>query len=122
MDKIIDSLSNIERTIIPHLNHNVDEIVKKSSLDKTTVLRALGFLESKGFLSLEQKTIKIVDLAVNGIHYKKNHLPERQLLIAIEEHNNKPLEEIKEISGLSEDEFRAALGALKKKALISLDN
>ncbi len=122
MDKIIDSLSNIERTIIPYLNYNVEEIVKKSGLDKTTVLRALGFLESKGFLKLEQKITKIIDLAVNGVHYKKNHLPERKLLISIEEHNNKTLEEIKNITKLSENEFRAALGALKKKALINLEN
>ncbi|MEK6894275.1 MAG: phenylalanine--tRNA ligase subunit alpha [Nanoarchaeota archaeon] len=122
MNKIIDSLSNIERAIIPYLNSNLEEIVKKSSLDKTTVLRALGFLESKGFLKLEQKIIKIIDLAVNGIHYKKNHLPERKLLISIEEHNNKTLEEIKNITKLSENEFRAALGALKKKALINLEN
>mgnify|MGYP001560699232 CR=1 FL=1 len=122
MDKIIDSLSNIERAIIPYLNCSIEEIVKKSSLDKTTVLRALGFLESKGFLKLEQKITKIIDLAVNGVHYKKNHLPERKLIISIEEHNNKTLEEIKNITKLSENEFRAALGALKKKALINLEN
>ncbi len=122
MDKTIDSLSNIERAIIPYLDNKIDEIVKKSNLDKTTVLRALGFLESKGFIKIEQKITKTVDLAVNGLHYKKNHLPERKLLISIEENNNKTLEEIKEFSKLSENEFRAALGALKKKALINLDN
>ncbi|MEK6908836.1 MAG: phenylalanine--tRNA ligase subunit alpha [Nanoarchaeota archaeon] len=122
MNKLIDSLSQIERTIIPYLNNPLDEIVKKSGLDKTTVLRALGFLESKGFLKIERKSKKIVDLAVNGIHYKKNHLPERKLIIQIEENNNKDLNEIKSLSKLSENEFRAALGNLKKKALISLEN
>ncbi|MBM3231945.1 phenylalanine--tRNA ligase subunit alpha [Candidatus Pacearchaeota archaeon] len=122
MDKIIDSLSNIERAIIPYIHASVEEIVKKSGLDKTTVLRALGFLESKGFLKLNQKINKVIDLAVNGIHYKKNHLPERKLLISIEENNNKNLEEIKNISKLSDNEFKAALGALKKKALINLEN
>ncbi|MGV8131155.1 MAG: phenylalanine--tRNA ligase subunit alpha [Candidatus Pacearchaeota archaeon] len=122
MDKIIDSLSQIERAIIPYLNHKIEDIEKKSNLDRTTVLRALGFLESKGLVKIEQKTSKIVDLSVNGVHYKKNHLPERKLLISIEENNNKSLEEIKNLTKLSENEFRAALGALKKKALISLDN
>jgi phenylalanyl-tRNA synthetase alpha chain len=122
MDKLIESLSAIERTIIPYLTKSIDEIIEKSGLDKTTVLRALGFLESKGFLKLDQKITKIIDLAVNGVHYKKNHLPERKLLIKIEENNNRTLEEIREISKLSENEFRAALGVLKKKALINLDN
>ena len=122
MDKTIDSLSNIERAIIPYLYNNIDDIVRKSGLDKTTVLRALSFLESKNFLKLEQKTTKIIDLAVNGIHYKKNHLPERKLLISIEVHNNKTLDEIKELSKLSDNEFKAAIGVLKRKALISLEN
>lgn len=122
MEKLIDSLSQIERAIIPHLNNNMDEIIKKSSLDKTTVLRALTFLESKGILKLDQKTTKSIELGVNGIYYKKNHLPERRLLIAIEHNNNKTLNEIKEKVDLSENEFKAALGALKKKLLISFEN
>ncbi len=122
MDKILDSLSQIERAIIPYLNYSLDEIMKKSNLDKTTVLRALGFLESKGFLKLEQKITKIVDLAINGIYYKKNHLPERNLLTAIEENNNKSLNEVKSKVKLSDNEFKAALGVLKKKNLISLEN
>lgn len=122
MNKLLDSLSQIERAVIPYLNGSIDEIINKSGLDKTTVLRALGFLESKDFLKLEQKNIKIVDLAVNGIYYKKNHLPERNLLITIEENNNRTLTEVKEKTKLSENEFKAALGALKKKALISLEN
>ena len=81
MEKLIESLSQIERTIIPHLHKKVDEIVNKTNLDKTTVIRALTFLESKGLLKINQKTSKIIDLGVNGIHYKKNHLPERKLLI-----------------------------------------
>lgn len=122
MDKIIDSLSQIERVIIPYLHNSLDEIVNKSGLDKTSVLRALSFLESKGLLKIEQKGSQIVDLAVNGIYYRKNHLPERNLIMAVEENNNKPLSEIKEKVKLSENEFKAALGVLKKKALITLEN
>jgi len=122
MEKLLDSLSQIERTIIPHLNKNVDEIVDKTGLDKTTVLRALTFLESKGLIKIEQKHSKVIEAGVNGTYYKKNHLPERNLLIAIENNNNKTLNEIKEKVNLSDNEFKAALGVLKKKLLISLEN
>ncbi|MBS3083300.1 phenylalanine--tRNA ligase subunit alpha [Candidatus Pacearchaeota archaeon] len=122
MEKLIESLSQIERTIIPHLHKKVDEIVNKTNLDKTTVIRALTFLESKGLLKINQKTSKIIDLGVNGIHYKKNHLPERKLLITIENNNNKTFNEIKEKTNLSDNEFKAALGVLKNKLLISLEN
>src|SRR3989344_4754315 len=96
MEKLIESLSQIERTIIPHLHKKVDEIEDITNLDKTTVIRALTFLESKGLLKINQKTSKIIDLGVNGIHYKKNHLPERKLLITIENNNNKTISEILE--------------------------
>jgi phenylalanyl-tRNA synthetase alpha chain len=121
MDKLIDSLSQIERTIIPYLSYSVEEIVKKSGLDRTTVLRGLGFLESKGFLKINKISSKFVDLALNGVRYKKDHLPERKLLITIENNNNKTLEEIKQKSGLSDNEFKASFGILKRKALISFE-
>jgi|SRR3989344_1770363 len=120
MQNALDSLSQIERAIIPYLDKKIDEIIIKTNLDQITVLRALGFLESKGFLKLEIKQEKIIDLAVNGIHYKKNNLPERNLIITTEHNNNKTIEEIKEKSKLTENEFKAALGALKKKKFIDL--
>ncbi len=122
MEKLIESLSEIERAIIPYLNNQVDEIVKKSGLDKTTVLRALSFLENKKILKVSHSQKKEITLGVNGVYYKKNHLPERTLLITIEQNNNKTLKEVSEATKLSDNEFRAALGALKNKALISLEN
>ena len=120
--EIIESLSPIERKIIPFLNEdNIEDIVEKSGLDRVTVLRALEFLKSKDIISLEIEKEKIVDLGVNGVHYKKNGLPERQLLYLVGE-KNPSLSDAQKNSKLSEDEFRAALGALKKKALIELKN
>ena len=122
MEKLISSLSQIERAVIPHLNKSIEEIMIKTSLDKTTVIRALTFLENKEIVKLHQKVNKIADLGVNGVYYKKNHLPERRLLITIENHNNKTLEEIKEKADLSDNEFKAAIGVLKRKLLIDLES
>ena len=47
IENIIDKLSPLERQIIPHLNSKVPEIIEKSGLDSTSVLRALQFLSNK---------------------------------------------------------------------------
>ena len=122
MEKLIESLSEIERAIIPYLHSSIDEIIKKSGIDKTTVLRALTFLENKKVLKIEHSHKKEICLGVNGVYYKKNQLPERILVIAIENHSSKPLQEIRDSVKLSDNEFKAALGVLKNKALINLEN
>jgi phenylalanyl-tRNA synthetase alpha chain len=47
-------------------------------------------------------------------------LPERRLLILLEEKNHLSLEEAKKLSELSDNEFKVSLGVLKDKALIIL--
>jgi len=120
LDYIIDSLSPIERAIVPYLGLSVEEIIEKSGSDKTTVLRALSFLENKGLVKLKHERKNIVCLGVNGVYYKKTGLPERKLLTIIEQNNYKKLDEIKSLSKLSDNEFKASLGALKRKAIINL--
>ena len=122
INEIIDSLSPIERKIVPHLKSNITEIEKKSSLDQVSILRALRFLENKGLLKVKTEIKKVVDLGTNGIYYKKNHLPERRLLILLETSNHISLEEAAKLSKLSDNEFKVSLGVLKSKALINLSN
>lgn len=119
MEKLLDSLSPLERKIIPHLKEkSIQSIVKKSGLDETSVLRALSFLENKKLVKLSSEKKKIVDLGDNGVVYLKNGLPERRLLTLLGETHEVKLGD-REIK-LSENEFKAALGALKKKAMIEL--
>jgi phenylalanyl-tRNA synthetase alpha chain len=122
MTDITDSLSPIERKIVPYLNDSIEDMGEKSQLDRTSVLRALGFLENKGLVEIKTDKKTVVDLDVNGIHYKKNHLPERQLLSVLETKKYFPLEEAKKASKLSDNEFKVSLGVLKGKALIDLQN
>jgi phenylalanyl-tRNA synthetase alpha chain len=122
IEELTERLSPLELKIIPYLKLNIDEIMKKSDLDRTSILRALKFLENKGILKLNQINKRVIILGVNGIYYKKNHLPERRLLILLEEKNHLSLEEAKKLSGLSDNEFKVSLGVLKDKALISLSN
>jgi phenylalanyl-tRNA synthetase alpha chain len=120
--KLIESLSPNEKKILPHLNEKINEICKKSNLDKTSVIRSLEYLQNKDLVKLSYTTKKIVELDINGALYLKKGLPERRLLHLLNEKQIIPLQEAQRESGLSDDEFKASIGALKKKALINLKN
>jgi len=121
--KIIDSLSPHERKILPYLEEkSLAELCKKSNLDKTSVIRALGYLENKGLVKLSEEKKKVVDVGVNGALYRKKGLPERRFLHILNERKIIPLKDIGKSTGLTEDELKASLGALKKKAVIEIKN
>jgi phenylalanyl-tRNA synthetase alpha chain len=123
MEKILESLSPTEKKVLPYIEEkNLVDICKKSNLDKVSVLRALEYLQNKGFLKLEVETKKIVDVGVNGALYRKKGLPERRLLNVLGEKRILGLKEAQKESKLSDEEFKASIGALKKKAFIELRN
>ncbi len=123
IQKIIESLSPNERKIIGYLGEgSLDGVSKESDLDKTSVLRALEFLSNKGIVEISSKKEQIVELGINGLLYVKKGLPERRLAGLIVERKPMSLSEAKKQSDLSDNEFKAALGVLKKKALINLVN
>ena len=122
MEKIKASLSPIEKKILPFLSLPVHKIQEKTKLDETSVVRALHFLANKNIIELTQKQKQTIELGVNGVYYKKNHLPERVLIQLLEKNARISLEEAEKNSGLSSNEFKAALGALKRKALLDIVN
>jgi phenylalanyl-tRNA synthetase alpha chain len=119
---IVDSLSPMERKLIPYLAEDFTTLKEKSELDTTSTLRALRFLESKGILKLSINEQESIDLGTNGIYYKKSHLPERRLLMALEEQSPLSLEEAQKKAKLSDNEIKVSIGVLKQKALINLAN
>jgi len=121
-DKIIESLSPNERKILPYLEDKIVDICKKSNLDKVSVLRSLEYLQNKGIVNLSYEKKKIIELGVNGALYKKKGLPERRLLHFLDEKRIAKFQEAQKESKLSNDEFKAAFGVLKRKALIEVKN
>ncbi len=121
---IIESLSPNERKILPYLKESlkINEIAKKSGLDKTSIHRSLEFLSNKGILKLDYEKTQIIELGINGILYKNKGLPERRLIHLIADKKTIPLKEAQKQAKLNDNEFKAALGVLKKKALINLIN
>ncbi len=123
LQKIIESLSPNEQKIIPYLaEKSIEKISKNSGLDRTSIFRSLEFLENKEIIKLKSQREKIIELGVNGLLYIKKGLPERRLAHLIAEKLALSLEEAKKQSGLNDNEFKASLGALKKKALIDVVN
>ncbi len=123
IQKIIESLSPNERAIIPYLNEKtLENIDKKTGLGKTAVLRALEFLSNKDIIKINIKEKKIIELGINGLRYAKDDLPERKLSNIILEKSPIPMDKAKQLSQLNDNEFKAALGVLKNKALINLVN
>ncbi|MEK6935196.1 MAG: phenylalanine--tRNA ligase subunit alpha [Nanoarchaeota archaeon] len=120
---LIESLSPNERAIFSFLKEKtIEEIDKKTKLGKTAILRALEFLSNKTIVKLESRQEKTVELGLNGLLYARQGLPERRLINLISEKKSLSLQQAKQLSGLNDNEFKAALGALKKRALINLVN
>jgi len=122
-ERLIESLSPNERKVLPYLKErDIEEICKQSKLDKTSVLRALEYLGNKNIITLSKSKKKIVEIGVNGALYKKRGLPERRLLHLLNEKRILRLDEAQKQSSLSNEEFKASIGVLKKKALIEIKN
>ena len=118
--KLNESLSPNERKILPYLEENINDICKKSNLDKISVNRALEYLQNKKIINIISNKKKVIELGINGALYKKKGLPERRLLHLLDEKRIISLEETQKQSKLSNDEFKVSIGVLKNKALIEL--
>jgi phenylalanyl-tRNA synthetase alpha chain len=125
VDRLIEYLSPIEKKILPFIDvKTLEELSEKSNLDNVSCLRALEYLQNKGIVQINSDKKKIIEIGVNGALYLKRGLPERRLLNFLNDFkiNLVPLVDAQKQSKLSDDEFKAALGVLKKKALIDLKN
>lgn len=120
---LIESLSPIERKILPHIElRDLDKIIEGSGLDKTSTLRGLEFLKKKGLVEISQEEKKIVNLGINGIYYLKKQLPERRLLTELDNKKKIPFGEIKSVCKLNDNEAKVSVGILRKKALIEVSD
>ena len=120
MDKLVESLHPLERKIFPFLSNNISlkELTEKSKLKDVEVMRALQWLENKNILKLKKEVKEIINLDKNGEFYLKNDLPEKRFLKNL--HKELSFKEIKEKTGLNDDEFNISLGLLRKKGAIEI--
>ncbi len=120
---LVKFLSPIERATLPKLGldfSDLEDVAKKTSQDRTTVLRAVGFLKNKGLIEMESSEKEVVSLGILGIYYLRKALPERVLLNKLVEKKAILISEIRNVCGLNDNEAKIALGTLKRKALVSI--
>lgn len=123
LENLFYSLSPYERDVFPYLKeYKFNEIIEKTGLQEVSVLRALEFLSNKDLIKLDITSKKIIDLDLNGVLYKSKGFPERRLINILGEKNSLSFEEAMNLVGISDNELRAAVGALKKKALVEVIN
>ena len=120
-EALIKSLHPFERKILPLLRKfsTIEELEAHSKLKQVEIVRALQWLENKNLVKIEKFPKDIVLLDKNGILYLEKKLPERRLLEAVAK-KQISFDEAKKI--LDKDEFTIALGLLKNKNLIKIEN
>ncbi len=123
MDNIAESLTPLERKILPLIKNNISslELIKKSNLKEVEVIRAVQWLENKGIISVKKESKDIINLDINGMNILERGLPEKRFLKAIL-NKELSLSEIKEKANLNDEEVNVSLGILKRNSCILLGN
>lgn len=120
LQKILETLSPIERKVLPFLKNDVEMrgISKNSGIPEIEVMRALQWFENKGVVKVKSLSKEIVELAENGKIYATTGLPEKRFLGALNKKMN--LGDIKKIAKLDENEIKICLGLLKSICAIAI--
>ncbi|MEM4266597.1 MAG: phenylalanine--tRNA ligase subunit alpha [Candidatus Nanoarchaeia archaeon] len=121
LNKVIQSLHPLERSVLPFLKNGVDlqTLVQKTKLKEVEVMRALQWFENKHVLKIISNVSEVVELDHNGKRYMAEEgLPERRFLTALKD--GLTLDAIKKKAKLEADEFNIAFGLLRKRAAITI--
>jgi len=123
--KVAESLSENEVLVLRNLKSkqiSALELQQSTKLSQVEIVRALQWLDNKKLILLKKQEQEVIDLGKYGKEYLKKGLPERNLIQHLVKLKAIRFEDAERKIGLSKDEFQAALGVLKKKLLIAIDN
>lgn len=120
MQKLLETLSPVERNVLPFLKDGIElkEITKLSKKKDVEVMRALQWLENKGVVKIKSSLRDVVKLGENGRIYEKKGLPEKRFLEVLD--GKMDLESIKRAADLDNNEVRISLGLLKSRYAITI--
>src|SRR3989344_8281011 len=122
---LIAKLHPLERQILPVLQtvQELKAITAKAKLSEVEAMRAIQWLENKNILTIQTEKKKVLHLEKNGLIYKKDGLPEKRFLKALDA-TFKTLPVVTKKAHLSREEATACLGLLKRKnaIIISQEN
>lgn len=118
---VADTLHPLERKVLPLIkdHRGLQSLIDHSRLQEVEVMRALQWLSNKKLIALQEQKTEVVLLDTNGLAYKQEGLPERRALelLAKESRSVASLTE----QGVQKDEVNIIIGALKKKAAITIE-
>ena len=121
LNEVIESLHPLERSVLKHLTNNLTatELASLANLKEVEVMRALQWLEQKGVLELNQTKTETIEIGENGKNYLENGFPEKRFLKSITA-KPQPMNKIKDLACLDNNEFSISLGLLKRNNCIKL--
>ncbi|MFP3074460.1 MAG: phenylalanine--tRNA ligase subunit alpha [Caldivirga sp.] len=100
---------------------DADSLAGKLGKRAEDIMRDLEELRSRGLVNLEHRPVNKVSLTSLGEAYLKNGLPEERLLSHLRSIGGRAkVGELARLTGLSDEEFAAALGRLRRLNAISL--
>src|SRR3989338_6412710 len=107
IDSIINSLTPLERKILPYL----------TSLKEVEVIRALQWLETKKAIKVDVNHKNQIKLNKNGLLYLEKEMPERRLL-KLSKSKTLTIDDLRKASEFEPEELNIAIGFLKSKNAI----
>ncbi|MFH1400653.1 MAG: phenylalanine--tRNA ligase subunit alpha [Nanoarchaeota archaeon] len=123
MTDIIAGLHPLERRAIPHLaaSNTLSDLCERSGMAEVEATRAIQWLSNKDVLSIENSTREEIFIDTNGQRYQTIGLPERRLINFLHRNKTFAFTDAKK-ADLEAEEVGPALGFLKKKALVEMND
>lgn len=123
MEKLIASLSPIEKAIIPHLSNakTVSELAKKADVKPVQALRACQFLSNKNALTIKKTTTKKPVITSRGKQVLQNDFPEKKFYEAIPK-KGISLDKIATTAKITKQEANVSIGELKQQQAINIED
>ncbi|MEM1689494.1 MAG: phenylalanine--tRNA ligase subunit alpha [Candidatus Hadarchaeales archaeon] len=97
----------------------IQDVIRRTGLNQATVMRAALELKERGLIEIIEERREKVKLTEEGMKYLTAGLPERRLLQALEKREG-PIEEIRELAGMNEQEMNIALAWCRRKNWIEM--
>ncbi len=98
----------------------VEQLAQLAQMDQAAVMRGILALKEAGLVRVSEETKYHLSLSEEGLKYLQQGLPEKCLLRVLEK--EMPLDEAKRKARLSDQEMRIALGWLRRKKLVKIEN
>lgn len=119
---LVKKLHPLEVKVLPHVSKQVSlqDLCTKTGLKDVEVTRAVQWLANKELVSLTSSSVERICLDANGKLYLEKGMPERRFLAVLHEDKALSLTEVQNLASLSQQEVGISLGALKKKAAVTV--